>query len=270
MSREEFISLFGEEAGIEMFNQQEAANASSGSREPFPLLKPVVDSDLGIGSFGEFVFGTTYAKDRDEDGEKVVEDAGTNLGKEFNFIICNVSYRFKRWVEGTATTKGKTEWSNIFTDMNGFKTAVDYNGNKIPGTKEGRQALGWKTIKIMAGFVEVNGTWAPVIFETGGKMYFYMNNLLDTAKNKGLLSGVVSLVTKTEKQGSTKYAVVDVAKSSFNPLPDGFFKNNAEAIADLTIKMKAYQSDNDYKLSAAPKTNTTSVDNGADTDDTEW
>ena len=268
LSREELIAMFGIEAGEEMYKQQEAANSSSGSREPFPLLKKVVDGDLGLGKFGTFVFGTEYEKDRNADGERVVSNVGTNVGDSFDFIIVNVSYRFKRWVEGSAGKKGKTEWSNIFTDMGGFKTAVDYNGNPIPGDKEARDALNWKTVKIMGGLVKVGKDWAPVIFEVDGKMYFSLNNLVDKAKNKGLLGCVCHIVTKTEKQGSTKFTVIDTEKSSYTE--EGFMeilKANSPAVSDITIKMKAYQSDNDYKAKAKTSAPTTTP---VESDDNNW
>lgn len=268
MSREELIAMFGVEAGEEMYKQQSSANSSGGSREPFPLLKKVVDADLGLGKFGTFVFGTEFEKDRDANGERIISNVGTNVGDSFKFIIVNVSYRFKRWVEGSAGKKGKTEWSNIFTDMNGFKTAVDYNGNPIPDNKPARDALGWKTVKIMGGLVEVNGTWSPVILEVDGKMYFSINELLDKAPNKGLLGCVCNIVTKTEKQGSTKYTVIDTDKSSY--VVEGIhdiLKANRETVTDITIKMKAYQSDNDYKS----KTKSSAPANSAvESDDNNW
>jgi len=269
MSREELIALFGIEAGEEMYKQQTAANITGGSREPFPLLKKVVDGDLGLGKFGTFVFGTEFEKDRDANGERVIANVGTNVGDSFKFIIVNVSYRFKRWVEGAGKEKkGKNEFSNIFTDMSGFKTAVDYNGNPIPDNKQGRDALGWRTVKIMGGLVEVNGVWKPVIFEVDGKMYFTINELLDKAPNKGLLGCVCNIFTKTEKQGSTKFTVIDTEKSSFTV--DGIhevLKANKADVSDITIKMKAYQADNDYKNKAKTSSPTTIP---VDSDDTSW
>lgn len=273
MSREELIALFGVEAGEEMYAQQNALNTSGGVREPFPLLKKVVDGDLGIGKFGTFVFGLEYDKDRDANGDKVITNVGTNIGDTFDFIIVHNSYRFKRWVEGAGKDKkGKTEWSNIFTDMSGFKTAVDYNGNPIPDNKEARAALGWKTVRIMGGLVKTDKGWEPVIFEIDGKMYFTFNDVIDKAPNKGLLGCVVHLVTKTEKQGSTKYTVVDTEKSSFTA--EGIFdiiKVNKDVIADVTLKMKAYQSDNDYKAKSGGTSGATGTANTAvDSDDTNW
>lgn len=269
MSREELIAMFGIEAGEEMYKQQTAANASGGSREPFPLLKKVVDGDLGLGKFGTFVFGVEYAKDRDEKGERVIENFGTNVGDSFKFVIVAVAYRFKRWVEGAGKDKkGKTEWSNIFTDMNGFKTAVDYNGNRIPDNKAGRDALGWKTVKIMSGLVETKNGWEPVILEVDGKMYFTINEMLDKAPNKGLLGCIANIVTTTEKQGSTKFTVVDIAKSSWSV--DGLqaiIKENKETVTDIVVKMKAYQGENDYKASAAKPANPALP---ADQDESNW
>jgi len=269
MSREELIALFGLEAGEEMYKQQTAANVTGGSREPFPLLKKVVDGDLGLGKFGTFVFGTEFEKDRDANGDKVISNFGTNVGDSFRFIILNVSYRFKRWVEGAGKDKkGKNEFSNIFTDMNGFKTAVDYNGNPIPDNKQARDALGWRTVKIMGGLVEVSGEWKPVIFEVDGKMYFTVNELLDKAPNKGVIGCICNFATKTEKQGSTKFTVIDVEKSSWTT--DGIqdiLRDNKETVTDMAIKMKAYQADNDYKNKAK---NTTPVNKSVESDDTNW
>lgn len=257
MSREELIAMFGIEAGEEMYAQQQAANTTGGSREPFPLLKKVVDGDLGLGKFGTFVFGVELEKDRDANGEKVIANVGTNVGDSFKFVIISVAYRFKRWVEGAGKDKkGKTEWSNIFTDMNGFKTAVDYNGNSIPDNKAGRDVLGWKTVKIMSGLVETAKGWEPVIFEVDGKMYFTINELLDKAPNKGLLGCVISISTKTEKQGSTKFTVIDTEKSSWSA--EGIqevLKANRETVTNIVVKMKAYQAENDYKASAKQPVN---------------
>lgn len=270
MSREELIAMFGVEAGEEMYKQQESANASGGSRAPFPLLKKVVDGDLGLGKFGTFVFGTEFEKDRDSNGERVIANTGTNVGDSFEFVIVSVAYRFKRWVEGAGKDKkGKTEWSNIFTDMNGFKTAVDYNGNTIPDNKQARDALGWRTVKIMGGLVKTDKGWEPVIFEVDGKMYFTINELLDKAPNKGLLGCIVKIATKTEKQGSTKFTVIDVEKSSFTV--EGiheFLKENRANVTDIVVKMKAYQADNDYKASAKPTT--ANAGSTVSNDDTNW
>lgn len=269
LTREQLIAMFGIEAGEEIYAQQQAANSTGGSGTPYPLLKKVVDADLGLGKFGSFVFGVEYAKDRNDSGERVVENPGINVGDTFKMVIVSVAYRFKRWVEGAGKDKkGKTEWSNIFTDMQGFKTAVDYNGNKIPDNKEARDALGWKTVKIMASLVEHEGKWYPVIFEADGKLYFSLNNVLASARSKGVLDSVITLATKTEKQGSTKYTVIDEAKSSLDSNIMPVITANAEIVAEIALKMKAYVKDNDYKASA--KTSNEAAKPAVESDDTNW
>ena len=268
MSREELIAMFGLEAGEEIYKQQQAANSTGGSKEPFPLLKKVVDADLGLGKFGSFVFGVEYAKDRDDNGDKVVENKGINVGDTFKFVTVSVAYRFKRWVEGAGKDKkGQTQWSNIFTDMQGFKTAVDYNGNAIPDTKEARQALGWKTVKIMAGLVEADGKWYPVLFEADGKLYATLNNVLAKAPAKGLLDSIVTIVTKTEKQGSTKFTVVDEDKSTIDTNVLSVISANKDVVSDIAVKMMKYVKDNDYKASknTAPAEQASTV-----SDDNNW
>lgn len=247
MSREEYIAMFGLEAGEAMFEQQERASAGSGQREPFPLLKKVNDSDLGIGKFGTFVFGVQFASETNADGEKVVENPGTNIGSEFDFIPLQVAYRLKRHVEGVNGQKGKTFLSNIFLSPAGFSTAVDAQGNKIPADKEARKALDWKAIKIIGGLVKVNDTWTPIIWEVDGALYFSTNELFNKGGNKGVTDGIYSIKTKIEKNGNVKYPVVDVEKSTINAsgLLD-VLKANRDVTADLAIKMNKYFKDNDY------------------------
>lgn len=270
---EELVSMLGKESADIMQAQLDAANSSGGSSIPFPLLKKVADSDAGLGAFGTFVFGTKFAKEKDASNQLVVEDAGTNIGKDFELMICNVSYRYKRWDE----VKQRTERSNIFTDMAALDSVIDYSGNLLPSRKDSvddgkgkgtktnsRKRAGWKMVKIIGGLVKHNGSWESIIFEIDGTMYFSMNEVLDKTLNKGLLSGIVSIVTKTEKQGSTKYTVVDVEKSSFANLPDGFFKANAVAISNITKEMKKYQESEQYTSAKVQETPNVPAEQSAD------
>ena len=266
-TREELVALFGEEAGAIMFAQQEESKGSGGSlRTPFPLLKKVTDGDLGLGKFGSFVFGVELAKEKEKDGSRAILNVGTNVGEEFELVIVAVGYRFKRWVEST----GKTEWSNIFTDMEGFKNAVTYSGQTIPGDKEKRTEQGWKTVKIMGCLVKAGKSWEPVVLEIDGKLYFTFNDLIDKAPGKGVLSTIVKVKTATEKKGTTKYTVIDVENSSFTTgtthLP--IITENREKIADISVKMKAYFDANDYKKGAAPVAQNTQP--ATVSDDTNW
>ena len=270
MTLEQLIATFGEEVGKQMHAQM-TAGQGGGAGAPFPFLKKVSTHGSEVGVFGDFAFGVKTEKD--QAGNKTIVDKGTNVGTSFEFIIVNVCYRYTLWDEG----KQKSYRSNIFTSLDGIKTAVDsYTGKALPTSKDAKKAAGWKLNRINAGLVRANSKaeWTPVIWETAGTLYFTLGEVVGKQANGGLLSGVVKIATKLDSKGSTQYSVIDVAKSSFGALPKDLFTNDATktALSDITTKMTEYQKSNQYDASASPApaqapAPAASSDND---DDTDW
>lgn len=248
MSYEELVGIFGEETAKQMFAQMNAS--TGGNRAPFPFLKPISKHTSPVGKFGDFVFGVEQEKG--SDGEYTITDNGTNLETSFEFLIVNVSYRYKRYVEA----EEKTYRTNIFETLDGCKSAVDiYSGRPLPVSKEEKKAMDWKLVRINSGLVRKNSKskWTPVIFETHGSLYYSLGEVINGQANNGLLSGVVKIQTAQREKGSTLYSVIDAEKSSFGPLPkDLFSKEETKGmLGDITKKMTEYRKGAQFSGAAA-------------------
>ncbi len=80
-----------------------------------------------LATLGTFLYGIKTEKDAE--GNKTVIEKGTNVGKDFEFLLVNVAYRYTLWDEA----KGKGLRSNVFKTLDGIKTAVDsYSGVPLP------------------------------------------------------------------------------------------------------------------------------------------
>ncbi len=256
MTIEQLTAIFGADTAAIMFAQMNAGSGTGGA--PYSFLKKISVHGSELGNFGEFVYGTKSEKDAE--GNRVVTEKGTNVGKDFEFILVNVSYIYTLWDEA----KAKGLRSNIFTTLDGIKTAVDgYTGTALPASKEAKKAAGWKLNRINAGLVRANSKakWEPVIWETVGAMYFTLGEVVGKQANGGLLSGTVKVVTKLESKGSTQYPVIDTKESSFGPLPKDFFTPGGElaaTIGEITTDMTAYQKASQYEgaTSTPPKADT--------------
>lgn len=243
MTLEQLIATFGPEVGQQMFDQMNAS--SGGNRIPFPLLKPVSTHGTELGNFGDFVFGVETEKA--QDGTKTVTNIGTNVGNSFEFVIVNVSYRYKKW----DAVKERNYQSNMFSTLDGIKTAVDaYTGKPLPLSKDEKKEAGWVLVRVNAGIVRKNSKapWTPVVWETKGAMYFSLGNVINSQPQNGLLSGIVKITTKLAAKGSTQYPVVDEAKSSFEALPKDFWTDKAvtDMLGSVTKDMTAYVAANQF------------------------
>lgn len=287
LSYEELVNLFGEDVAKEMIAQRDAQNGSGGNSMPFPLLKKVSDPDSELGAFGTFVFGVKFAKERDEDGEKIVEDKGTNIGKEFRFAPINVKFRYKQYVKA----ENKTNWSNVFDSIGDMDNAVDFRGNPLPSRhvkavdsegrdSDARRVAGWKMVKIVTGLVEVDGKWVPITWEVDGSMYFSYGELTGKLTNQGNINSILNIKTKMEKSGTTKYPVIDCKKSTVETYDLDFFKIDGvkDNIADITTKMKEFTEGNQYRKDTAPSDSPVPAEsasgdttsNVSDNDNTNW
>ena len=244
LTYEQKVSLFGKEAADAIQAQQEAQSAGSSNPIPFPMLKKVSTFGSELGEFGDFVFGTKYKK---EGNEKVIEDVGTNIGKSFDFIICNICYRYTKWDD----IKSRTQVSNIFTNMSDRGNTVDYNGNPLPSSKEAKKAANWKFNRIVTGMIKASDsdTFEPVIWELNGMLLYTFGELVNKAnvRDNGLLNTTFNLVTKFDSKGTTQYPVIDINKSSTSALPDRFFESYGTIVGDITLKMKGYVESTQYK-----------------------
>lgn len=242
LSYEELVATLGQETADIIQEQRDAAKGTGGSSLPFTFLQKVSDV-LGneLGAFSEFVVGAE--KSKQDDGSYAWTNTGTNLGKEFQFVVVNVCYYYKRYVEGAGKNgAGKTFTSNIFKSLGEISSAVDYNGNPLPATKEAKREAKWKLVRMNAGVVRktAKDAWIPCIWEVDGTMLFGFNNVVDSAANGGLLGGVLNIKTSHAKKGATPFVIIDES-SELKPLPKDFFTKDAAVISDITTKMKAYQ-----------------------------
>lgn len=243
LSREDLVAILGEEAANEIIAQRDSANTTSG-KVPFTFLNKIADAfGNELGAFGEFVYGVE--KGKDDKGSTVITNKGTNVGKNFEYINVSSCFYYKKFVP--ATTKdgqGKVYSSNILRSLADLDKAVDGLGNPLPKNKEEKKALGWKVVRMNAGLVrkDAKSPWEPVIWEVDGSMLFGYNNVAskDTSGGRGTLSGIMKISTGMEKQGQIAYVVIDEKASTYAPLPKDFFKDNAAAISDITLKMKEY------------------------------
>lgn len=239
LSREELVSILGEEAANEIIAQREAGN-SSGGKVPFTFLNKISDM-LGndLGAFGEFVVGVE--KSKDDKGNTVYNNKGINLGKNFEFVIVSSCFYYKRFVPGSGNTQGRVFSSNLMRDLSELEKAVDNNGNPLPKTKDEKKALGWKVVRMNAGLVRktAKDAWVPCIWEVDGSMLFGFNNVIEGVKDRGILSGVLNITTGIEKKGQIPYVVID-GTSTFKPLPAKFFTDEGTKLSDIILKMKEF------------------------------
>jgi len=268
MTQEQLIATFGPEVGAQMWGQMNAGTAG-GNQAPFSFVKKVATHGSELGEFGDFCINVKTEKQ--PDGTRAITDKGTNLGKGFDFVIVNVSYKYTKWDD----VKNKTIQSNMFSSLDGIKTAVDvYTGEPLPESKQDKKDEGWSLIRVNAGLIRKNSKspWEPVIWETKGTMYFTLGEVVAHQPNKGLMDGIIHIATKLDAKGATQFSVIDVDASSVSPLPKDFFDPNgktAPMLADITSKMTEYVKGAQYNSSAA-----TASSNAApaqeESDDTNW
>ncbi len=265
---EQLIATFGVDTANQMWAQMNAS--SGGSSAPFPFLKKVSTHGSEVGAFGEYAFGIKTEKD--PKGNKTVTDKGTNVGKAFEFLLVNVNYRYTLWDEA----KQKSYRSNMFDSLDGIKTAVDaYTGKALPATKEAKKDAGWKLNRINTGLIRPNAkaAWEIVTWETSGKLYFTLGDLIGKQPNGGLLSGVCNIVTALESKGATQFSVIDVEKSSFTALPKDLFTNptTSSMLSEITNKMADYRKASQYSAGAEASQNTSRATTPpVDNEDVEW
>lgn len=243
MTREELIAILGEEAANEILAQRESASSTSG-KVPFGFLTKIADAfGSELGGFGEFVVGVE--KSKDESGSTIFTNKGKNLGKSFEFVLVSPCFYYKKFVPATSKDgQGRVYSSNIMKTLSDLDSAIDNQGNPLPKSKDEKRAAGWKMVRMNAGLVRKNNkdTWTPCIWEVDGSMLFGFNNVLDkdTTKSRGQLSGVMGITTGMKKQGQIPFVIIDEDNSTFSPLPKDFFKEQAVAVTDITLKMKEY------------------------------
>lgn len=259
MSREELVAILGEEAANEIIAQREEAGKASGGKIPFTFLNKINDM-LGndLGKFGEFVVGVE--KSKDESGNTIITNKGVNLGTSFEFLNVTSCFYYKKFTPGTKDAAGKVFMSNIMRTLGDIDKAVDFNGNPLPKSKDEKKAQGWKLVRMNAGLVRKSpkDAWIPCIFEVDGTMLFGFNNVADkdTSGKRGVLTGITKIVTGIDKKGQIPYVVIDDVKSTFEQMPVGVIKDQAENIANITIKMKDYVNSRQGNVAATPAANT--------------
>lgn len=267
MTQEQLIATFGPEVGAQMWEQMSAGSAG-GNQAPFPFVKKVATHGSELGNFGDFCINVKSEKQ--PDGTRVITDKGTNLGDSFEFVIVNVSYKYTKW----DAVKNRTLQSNMFSSLDGIKTAVDsYSGEPLPESKQEKKDEGWSLVRVNAGLIRKNSKspWEPVIWETKGTMYFTLGEVVAHQPNKGLMDGVIHIVTKLDAKGATQFSVIDVDKSSVSPLPKDFFDPKGKTspmLADITTKMTEYVKGTQYKSGAAPTPQSQPVQE--ESDNTDW
>ena len=244
LSYEELVSILGEEAAKEIIAQRNS-NTSSGGKVPFTFLNKINDvlgSDLG--GFGEFVVGVE--KGKDDAGNSIITNNGINLGKSFEFINVRSCFYYKKFVPSTVKGQaGKVYSSNILRTLSDIDNAVDANGNALPKSKDEKKAANWKLVRMNAGLVRASAkdAWVPCIWEVDGTMLFGYNEVNKTGgniKNEDL-KGILSITSGIDKSGNVPYVVIDLKKSKFEKFADiKPITENAEAIKDMTLKMKEF------------------------------
>ena len=259
MTLEELTSIFGADVAAQMYAQQQAASGGSSLRTPLPLIKKVSTHGSELGKFGDFVLGTEW--DKNDAGDRVVTNKGTNLGTEFQMIITNIQYQYKKWDEA----QSRTLRSTITDNLSNLNSLVDsFKGTPLPATKEARKAAGWKLVRVNSGLVRANpkAKWEAATFETDGMLYYTLGELLKSAPGQGFLSGIVSLKFTLASKGSTQFSVIDKEASSFGPLPKDLFKGELKpVISGITSDMAAYMSAvNDRATSSTPEAPKESVE----------
>lgn len=244
MTQEQLIATFGQEVGTQMFKQMNASSGG-GNQAPFTFVKKVATHGSELGAFGDFCINVKTEKQAD--GTRTVTDKGENLGNAFEFVIVNVSYKYRRWDE----VKQKTIQSNMFETLDGIKTAVEvHTGVPLPGSKEAKKKAEWKLVRVNAGLIRKNSKsdWTPAIWETDGTMYFTLGEVVGNQPNGGLLSGIVKVATKLDSKGATQFSVIDVEKSKFVELPKDFF--TMPILGEITTKMTEYRNHAQYEAGA--------------------
>ena len=253
MSKEELIAVFGAEVGAQMFEQMSGNLGGGGA--PFTFVKKISDHDSELGKWGEHVINVKTEKN--DAGERVITDKGTNLGTSFDIFVVDMGYQYSRWDD----IKERTETSNPFTEISsGIASAVNScTGEPLPATKEAKKDAGWKMNKILGVLIrkDSKSDWTPAIYEISGKTYYTFGVLVDNKPGKGLMDGIYTLHFKKEKKGSTTFTVIDTEKSIFTPRPVDFFTDPkvVEFAGELTKKMAEYRLSQQH-TSATPDTST--------------
>lgn len=246
MTLEQLIATFGAEVGQQMFDQMNASN-SGGNKAPFTFIKKIAQHGSELGAFGEYAVGVETEKQ--PDGTRAVTNKGTNLGTDFEFIIVNVGYKYRKWDQAANNGKGRTLQSNMFASLDGIKTAVNaFTGKPLPTSKEDKKADEWKLTRINAGLVRKNSksAWTQCIWEVDGSLYFTLGEVVGNQRNGGLMSGIVKVQTKLDSKGATQFSVIDVDASEFvekNIFED---KKVTPLLGDITTKMSEYRDRSQY------------------------
>lgn len=266
MTYEQLVATFGPEVAKQM-QAQMTANIGGGNRAPFPFLKKVSTYGSELGNFGEFIYGTE--KEKQADGTYAITNKGTNLGTSFEFIIVNVAYRFRQWDE----EKQRNLFSNMFENVGDIKKAVDLKtGAPIEQSKEVRKKVGIKLVRVNAGLIrkDSKSAWEPVIWETDGKLYYSLGELIGARPNKGWLDTLIQISTKIESKGSTSFPVIDLTKSKCADLPKDLFTaaETKALISDITKKMTEWRDANQYSTTKSANHEPSSVEE--DTEETPW
>ena len=271
MTLEQLIATFGPEVGAQMHAQM-TAGTGGGNKAPFTFVKKVATHGSELGAFGDFCINVETEKN--DAGVREVTNPGDNLGNSFEFLIVNVSYRYRLWDE----VKQRTVQSNIFETLDGIKTAVNaYDGKPLPADKQAKKDAGWKLVRINGGLIRKNSkaNWTPAIWETDGMMYFTLGEVVGKKPNGGLLSGVVKVVTKLDSKGATQFSVIDTEASSFANLPKDLFTKDEtkEMLSDITVKMGEYRKG--AQFNGAPAAGGASAPQGggagdSESDETNW
>lgn len=230
------IAIFGPEVGQQMWEEQQASQGTGGVRLPFTTLDKISDVVSELGAFGTYVYGVTKEKDAATQ-EYVVTNTGTNVGKAFQFLPVSIFYRYKRWNE---TTK-RTEYSSVFKTNSEGETAVDYKGVALPAGKDAKRDAGYSMQKVVVGLVRQDSSakFVPVIWEITGKLFFTYNNVEKKMKQP-ILGGIINVVTKLEKQGSTNYSVIDENATTVSQLPLAMLQEYKTELSEITTKTREY------------------------------
>ena len=244
----ELIAIFGEEVANEMYAEQQAAKGKGGAKFPFTTLTKISDIASELGAFGTYVFGVTKEKDATTQEWKITS-AGTNLGKAFQFAPVSIFYRYKKWDD----VAKKTNYSSIFKQANEGETATEYNGAKLPSTKEAKRDAGWQMQKIVVGLIrqDAKAKFEPCAWEFTGKLFFTYNNVEKKLKQP-ILGGIINVVTALEKQGSTNYSIIDEAKTTVEAFPITLLQEYKEVLSEITTKTRDYISSKAHKNTIAP------------------
>lgn len=246
MTLEEYIAIFGTEEGAAMFADQEAAKGSTSTGLDLPKLEKISDIASPTGAaFGDYVLGIKKEKNSTT-GEYEITDNGENLGKSFQLLPLGIFYQYKKWDE----VNKKSQYSSVFKSINEGDTAVDYKGSRLPAGKESKKENGWNMTKNVTCLVrkDAKSDFQPAVITLTGKLFFTYNNV-EKLLRQPILGGVLNIVTKLEKQGSTNYSVIDEVKTTADANPADLFTKYKDLVASTSAKTREYVA---AKLPKAP------------------